>query len=169
VGRSRNGTDREKKRHGRSGGQRSARSHVPRTPVPRVDEAQRRDTNAPNGANQEHPTEGRCRHSERRVPFLLARAALTLLIAWASAPARGRHARRDGDGIYCEALPCPCARAAPTEGEEPASALRRARARRTPRARRPARPHAQCFEAQIIDVTDGDNVRVRSRDTRRRT
>lgn len=106
---------------------------------------------------------------------LLTLAVLTLLVAPASAQAatcadypnqaaaqRAADTRdADGDGIYCEALPCPCARpGASRGGEERAEA---------PRRTRPARPRAQRFQAQIIDVTDGDTIRIRSDETRRRT
>ena len=65
----------------------------------------------------------------------------------------------DGDGIYCEALPCPCskpgarrrgnsrARARPARGHEPATAPAHRRIDRAP--------------GRLVDVIDGDTVKVR--------
>lgn len=53
----------------------------------------------------------------------------------------------DGDGVYCESLPCPCLK--PGQGS-PAPA---------PRARKKKR--AQVFGARITRVVDGDTVKVR--------
>ena len=63
----------------------------------------------------------------------------------------------DGDGVYCEALPCPCSRPG---GERPRSQPREPR-----RTKRPKR--AQVIEAQITEVVDGDTVKVRAWGARR--
>ena len=70
----------------------------------------------------------------------------------------------DGDGIYCEALPCPCAR--------PGASSPRPRPRPAPRPRprpKPTRQRAQVIRARIIEVIDGDTVRVRAFGARRST
>lgn len=55
----------------------------------------------------------------------------------------------DGDGIYCEALPCPCLK--PGDGG-------------SGRAPTPSRPtkRAQVIKARITSVVDGDTVKVRA-------
>ena len=57
----------------------------------------------------------------------------------------------DGDGVYCEALPCPCLR--PGDGGSP----------ETPRKR------AQTILARVTSVTDGDTINVRAYRPRRRS
>ena len=64
----------------------------------------------------------------------------------------------DGDGVYCESLPCPCVR--PGDGGRP-------RPTSPPKPR--ARPRAQRICARIVEVIDGDTIRVRARGARRRT
>ena len=64
----------------------------------------------------------------------------------------------DGDGVYCESLPCPCVR--PGDGGRP-------RPTSPPKPR--ARPRAQRIRARIVEVIDGDTIRVRARGARRRT
>ena len=67
----------------------------------------------------------------------------------------------DGDGVYCEALPCPCAGPGDVNtggGGEP---------NREPKPK-PAKPRAQLIDARIIDVVDGDTVKVRAFGARRR-
>jgi micrococcal nuclease len=63
----------------------------------------------------------------------------------------------DGDGIYCESLPCPCLapdpRAASTGDDSRGGEARR---------------RAQRFDARITDVVDGDTVKVRAYGARRR-
>ncbi|HET6548308.1 MAG TPA: thermonuclease family protein [Solirubrobacter sp.] len=63
----------------------------------------------------------------------------------------------DGDGIYCESLPCPCLapdpRANSTGGDDQRGGSRR---------------RAQRFNARITDVVDGDTVKVRAYGARRR-
>lgn len=65
----------------------------------------------------------------------------------------------DGDGIYCEALPCPCLK----PGDEPGGGGDRARPRPRPRQR------ATTLSARITAVIDGDTVRVRTTSGRRYT
>jgi micrococcal nuclease len=66
----------------------------------------------------------------------------------------------DGDGIYCEALPCPCIK----PGSDPAPATDPVPP--APRPRRTAAPapkkRAQVIEARITSVTDGDTIKVRA-------
>jgi endonuclease YncB( thermonuclease family) len=63
----------------------------------------------------------------------------------------------DGDGIYCESLPCPCLR--PGGGGDGGTRPRRPRPK--PRKR------AQVIAARITSVVDGDTVRVRAFGARR--
>jgi len=60
----------------------------------------------------------------------------------------------DGDGVYCEALPCPCARPGTSGGGgEP----------RTDSDRRSSPPRRQrTLKARITSVVDGDTVRVKA-------
>lgn len=62
----------------------------------------------------------------------------------------------DGDGIYCEALPCPCLRPGRGGGGGGGG-----------RARKPKR-HAQVIDARITRVVDGDTIDVRAFGARRR-
>jgi micrococcal nuclease len=60
----------------------------------------------------------------------------------------------DGDGIYCESLPCPCLK--PGEGgggptPQPA-----------PAPKPKPKPRVQEISARITDVTDGDTIKVRA-------
>jgi endonuclease YncB( thermonuclease family) len=61
----------------------------------------------------------------------------------------------DGDGIYCETLPCPCAGPGDDAGEDQS------------RPQPPPRPRAHLIQARITDVVDGDTVKVRAFDARR--
>jgi micrococcal nuclease len=84
----------------------------------------------------------------------------------------------DGDGIYCETNPCPCSTGAgsgPSEAERKAKARARARARAKARARARARARKRAAarrarqlrnryedeDAQVVEVIDGDTVKVR--------
>ncbi len=80
----------------------------------------------------------------------------------------------DGDGVYCESLPCPCLKPGSGGGDgsddadrrvaerRKAAAKRRAAARRRA-ARRisKARRRIEAAPARIVSVTDGDTVNVR--------
>jgi micrococcal nuclease len=59
----------------------------------------------------------------------------------------------DGDGIYCEALPCPCLRAGTGGG---GGARRAGAPPPRPRAR------AQVISARITSVVDGDTIKVKA-------
>jgi micrococcal nuclease len=61
----------------------------------------------------------------------------------------------DGDGIYCESLPCPCLKPGQGEGggSDPSKPGKRKRAQR--------------IRARITSVVDGDTVKVRAFDARR--
>ncbi len=59
----------------------------------------------------------------------------------------------DGDGIYCEALPCPCLRPAGGDGGSGDGPQRR----------------AQTILARVTSVTDGDTINVRAYRPRRRS
>jgi micrococcal nuclease len=61
----------------------------------------------------------------------------------------------DGDGVYCEALPCPCLGPG-GGGDRPAS------------ERKPAEPSVQRISARITAVVDGDTIEVRAYGARRR-
>jgi micrococcal nuclease len=61
----------------------------------------------------------------------------------------------DGDGIYCDALPCPCLK--PGESSEPSAPSTPAPAPK-PKRRRKARVFR---DARITSVVDGDTIRVR--------
>lgn len=58
----------------------------------------------------------------------------------------------DGDGIYCEALPCPCLKPGSGGGGSTTTPSRPPR----------RRPSATSLSARIIAVIDGDTVRVRT-------
>jgi micrococcal nuclease len=66
----------------------------------------------------------------------------------------------DGDGVFCESLPCPCSTAVGKDTPGPAT---------PPRV--PAAPvkRAQTIPARVVGVVDGDTIKVRTRDGRRRT
>lgn len=60
----------------------------------------------------------------------------------------------DGDGVYCESLPCPCARPgspAPRSNPKP---------RPRPKPKRKPKPRAQVLTGRITDVVDGDTIKV---------
>src|SRR5262245_38031287 len=59
----------------------------------------------------------------------------------------------DGDGIYCESLPCPCLK--PGGGSPPPSPSPTPQPRPKPNAR-------QTIKSRIIDVIDGDTIKVRT-------
>jgi micrococcal nuclease len=61
----------------------------------------------------------------------------------------------DGDGIYCETLPCPCLK--PGEGGGGGGAPQPA-----PAPKQKPKPRPQEFSARITDVTDGDTIEVRA-------
>lgn len=65
----------------------------------------------------------------------------------------------DGDGVYCEALPCPCLKPGAGGG---GGGDRPARPRRKPRKR------TQTIRARITKVTDGDTIKVRPLENTRR-
>jgi micrococcal nuclease len=99
----------------------------------------------------------------------------------------------DGDGIYCESLPCPCLRPGagtdrpPTEGTPPPGGTeppgntepdrsavpksqRKVCPRRGRRAGRPSRRSGSAACARFrARITDGDTIRISSRETRRRS
>ena len=62
----------------------------------------------------------------------------------------------DGDGVYCEALPCPCSRPGGGGGSDGGGTDR-------PRKR------AQTILARVTSVTDGDTINVRAYRPRRRS
>ncbi len=64
----------------------------------------------------------------------------------------------DGDGLYCEDLPCPCARPGTAGDDRPSKP--------SDPASRPVR-RAQRISARITDVVDGDTVKIRAFDARR--
>lgn len=104
-------------------------------------------------------------YARRMRRLLLACACVFSMLAFAPAPAQAAtcsdydtqaQAQRaadtrdaDRDGIYCEALPCPCLKPG-GGGSEPAPT--------------PARPkkRAQVIDARITSVVDGDTVKVRA-------
>jgi micrococcal nuclease len=63
----------------------------------------------------------------------------------------------DGDGIYCEDLPCPCSTGSGGGGPAPTPAP----------APKPVK-RAQTISAQITSVVDGDTIKVRAFGARRR-
>lgn len=112
------------------------------------------------------------------LPLLLPVLALAVLPAGASAaPVAGAAATcsdyenqadaqraadtrdADGDGIYCESLPCPCLRPGQDGGGGGES--------RPPR-RRPTK-RAQVIDARVTSVVDGDTIQVRAYRPRRRS
>jgi len=69
----------------------------------------------------------------------------------------------DGDGVYCESLPCPCARPG-SGGGDPAP---RPRPRRDPSPEPAPEPRRQRIAARITRVIDGDTLRVSATGARR--
>lgn len=69
----------------------------------------------------------------------------------------------DGDGFYCESLPCPCLQPGDGGGGGPSIPAE-------PRPTRPVKPpkRAQVIDARITSVVDGDTIKVRAFDARRR-
>jgi len=68
----------------------------------------------------------------------------------------------DGDGIYCESLPCPCLK--PGQGGSGGGGGGN-RGGSTPKPRKTA----QVFHARVVSVIDGDTIRVRTIRGKRRT
>lgn len=68
----------------------------------------------------------------------------------------------DGDGIYCEHLPCPCSRPGASPRPSPRPAPRPRRRPNSPQNRR------QTIKSRITQVIDGDTVRVRPLENTRR-
>lgn len=60
----------------------------------------------------------------------------------------------DGDGIYCESLPCPCLRPGSSGGGGGGTDK--------PRRRAKPKPRAQVIDARITSVVDGDTIKVRA-------
>jgi endonuclease YncB( thermonuclease family) len=58
----------------------------------------------------------------------------------------------DGDGLYCESLPCPCLGPGEGGGGDPQTASGHTK----------RKPRAQRVQARITSVTDGDTLRVRA-------
>lgn len=65
-----------------------------------------------------------------------------------------------GDGIYCEALPCPCLKPGDPQGGGGTS---RPRPRARPRPKPKPSSRATTLTARITAVVDGDTVKVRRR------
>jgi micrococcal nuclease len=59
----------------------------------------------------------------------------------------------DGDGIYCEALPCPCLK----PGGEPSPPRPS-----PPKKKKKPRKRSQVISARITSIVDGDTIRVRA-------
>lgn len=66
----------------------------------------------------------------------------------------------DGDGIYCEALPCPCLKPGQSSPSRPQAA--------PPRREAKPRKRAQRINARVTSVVDGDAIRVRAYGAKRR-
>src|SRR4051812_27732195 len=64
----------------------------------------------------------------------------------------------DGDGIYCETLPCPCLGAGGGGGGGGSK----------PKPRSKPEPRAQSIDARITSVVDGDTIKVRAFGAKRR-
>jgi endonuclease YncB( thermonuclease family) len=62
----------------------------------------------------------------------------------------------DGDGIYCEALPCPCLKPGEDGGGGGGSPTP------TPAPKPKPRKRAQVIDARITSVVDGDTVKVKA-------
>lgn len=67
----------------------------------------------------------------------------------------------DGDGIYCESLPCPCLKPGQGGGQGGGGG-------RTPRRKKRAPKRAQAIAATITKAVDGDTVKVRAYGAARR-
>ena len=74
----------------------------------------------------------------------------------------------DGDGIYCEALPCPCSKAPPGTSSAPLPVVSPPPGP-TPPPEPAAAPGPTRTAVRIERVTDGDTLKVRLPDGRRRT
>lgn len=74
----------------------------------------------------------------------------------------------DGDGIYCEALPCPCSAAPPGTTPAPLPVVAPPPAQ-VPPPEPAAAPAPTRTAVRIISVTDGDTLKVRLNDGRRQT
>lgn len=96
------------------------------------------------------------------VPFAFADAASAAICADYSNQADAQRAKdtrdADGDGAYCEDLPCPCLR--PGDDSSPAP---------TPSHAHRKRHRALRAHAVITHVLDGDTIRVRPRRPAART
>jgi micrococcal nuclease len=102
------------------------------------------------------------------VKAALALIAAVLVVGWTSQPApaatcadysnqadaqRAKDTRdADGDGIYCESLPCPCLK--PGQGGGGGTP--------TPTPKPKPRKRAQVIEARITSVVDGDTITVKA-------
>ncbi len=76
----------------------------------------------------------------------------------------------DGDGVYCEALPCPCSKAPPGTNPAPLPVVSPPPAPApTPTPEPAAAPEPMRTPVRIERVTDGDTLKVRLPDGRRRT
>ena len=97
-------------------------------------------------------------HADRPI----ARAAATCDDYSTQAEAqRGADTRdADGDGIYCETLPCPCLGAGGDGGGGGGGT--------TPRRPSKPKPRAQVIDARITSVVDGDTIKVRAFGAKRR-
>lgn len=67
----------------------------------------------------------------------------------------------DGDGVYCESLPCPCAGRGQSSGGGGSSSPA-PRPRPAPKPKPKPRRRAQVISARITSVIDGDTVNVRA-------
>ena len=67
----------------------------------------------------------------------------------------------DGDGVYCENLPCPCLRPGDGDGDGGGDGS-------PPKQEREPRRQAQRISARITSVVDGDTIKVRASGARRR-
>ncbi len=83
----------------------------------------------------------------------------------ASAQYAGNTRDGDGDGIYCEALPCPCSTAPPGTSPAPVVVPTPTPVQPEPVAALPGARTA----VRIVSVTDGDTIKVRLADGRRKT
>jgi len=70
----------------------------------------------------------------------------------------------DGDGIYCESLPCPCLKPGSGAG---GGGSPRPTPRPSPRPRPKPVKQAQVIDARITSVSDGDTIKVRAFGARR--
>lgn len=67
----------------------------------------------------------------------------------------------DGDGIYCEALPCPCLKPGQGGGGQTAKPHTPAKKRAKKPAKKKVKPPAE-IDAEIVRVIDGDTVRAKT-------